>query len=106
MPEGEHRGVDAVLEHRLVLDQVKAKPRLLALAADTRIGQPDRRHQVALGEHRQDARVDLVGLARQRRQPLDLLRVGDQNLPAEALQRVVNEAGAGHRLDHPRTGSP
>ena len=31
MPEGEHRGVDTVLEHRLVLDQVKAKPSLLAL---------------------------------------------------------------------------
>jgi len=54
-------------EHRLVLDQVQTKPGLLALEANTRIGQPDRRHQVTLRKHRQDARVDLVGLARQRR---------------------------------------
>jgi hypothetical protein len=32
--------------------------------------------------------------------PFDLLRVGDQNLPAKLLQSVVNEAGAGHRLDN------
>ena len=28
------------------------------------------------------------------------LTFGDQNLPAKLLQRVVNEARAGHRLDH------
>jgi hypothetical protein len=31
--------------------------------------------------------------------PLDLLRVGDLDLPAAALQRVVHEPGAVHRLD-------
>jgi hypothetical protein len=36
---------------------------LLALAPDTRVRQPDLGHQIALGEHRQDTRVDLVGLA-------------------------------------------
>jgi hypothetical protein len=25
---------------------------------------------------------------------------GDQDLPTKLLERVVNEAGAGHRLDH------
>ena len=40
--------VDAVLERRLVLDQVEAKASELALLADPRIGKPDRRHQVAL----------------------------------------------------------
>jgi hypothetical protein len=41
----------------------------------------------------------LSGLARQRRQALDLLSVGDQHIPTKLLQRVVNEACAGHRLD-------
>ena len=80
---------------------MQAKPSLLTLAANTRIGQPDRGYQITLRKHRQHPRVDLVGLARQRRQPLDLLRISDQNLPAKPLQRVVNEAGARHRLDHP-----
>src|SRR3954467_2833811 len=64
------------------------------------VGQPDRRHQIALGEHGQDPRVDLVGLARQRRQTLDLVRVGDQHLPAALLERVVHPPPPVHRLDH------
>jgi hypothetical protein len=84
-----------------VFDQLQPQAGLLALAAHRRVGQPDRRHQVALREHRQDARVDLVGLARQRRQTLDPLRVGDQHIPALALERVMDETRAGHRLDHP-----
>jgi hypothetical protein len=88
--------VDAVLEHRAVLDQVKAKAGELALAADLGVGQPDRRHQVALGERRQHHRVDLVGLAGKRREPLDLLGVGDLDRPALLLERVVDQAGAGH----------
>ena len=84
-----------------MLDQMQPEARLLTLGAHPRIGQPDRRHQVAMREHGQDLRVDAVGLARQRRQPLDLLRVGDQHLPAELLERVAHEPRAGHRLDHP-----
>jgi hypothetical protein len=72
----------------------------LALAPDRRVGQPDRRHQVTPRQLGQDARVDPVGLARQRREPLDLLRVRDEHLPAVLLERVVHEARAGHRLDH------
>ena len=39
-----------------------------------------------LGQH---ARVDLVGLARQRREALDALRVSDEHVPALGLERVV-----------------
>ena len=98
--------MDAVFEHRAVLDQVQPEARRLALAADAPVGQPDRRHQVTMREHRQHPRVDLVGLARQRRQTLDLLRVGDQHLPAQSLERVVHEPRAGHRLDHPAHRQP
>jgi hypothetical protein len=63
-------------------------------------GQPDRRHQLAVAQDRQHLRVDLVGLAGQRRQALHLLRVGDLDVPAFLLERVVDQAGTGHRLDH------
>jgi hypothetical protein len=61
-PEGDQGRADAVLQGRLVLDQVEAKAGELAFLAHPRNGKPDRRHQVALGERRQDERVDLVGL--------------------------------------------
>jgi hypothetical protein len=96
--------VDAVLERRLVLDQVEPKAGELALLADLGIGEPDRRHQVALGERRQHHRVDLVGLAGQGSEALDLLRIGDLDRPAFLLERVVNEPRTGHRLDHGRDG--
>jgi hypothetical protein len=35
-----------------------------------------------------------------RSEALDLLGVGDLNLPTTAPERVVHEAGSGHRLDH------
>jgi hypothetical protein len=92
--------VDAALECRLVLHQVEAKAGELALLSDPGVGEPDRRHQVAVREHRQDLRVDLVGLAGQRRQALDLLGVGDLDLPAFLFERVVDEPRARHRLDH------
>ena len=82
-----------------MLDQVHPEPRQLALLADPRIGQPDRRHQVAVAQHRQHHRIDLVGLAGQRRESLDLLGVGDLDVPALLLERVVDEPSAGHRLD-------
>jgi hypothetical protein len=100
VPERDQRRVDAVLKGGAMPDQVQPEARQLTLTPNARIGQPDRRHQIALGEHRQHARVDLVGLARQRGQPLDLLRVGAQHLPAELLERVVHEPRAVHRLDH------
>ena len=106
MAEGDQRRVDAVLEHRAVLDQMHPKARLFSLAPDPRIGQPDLRDQVALRQHGQHARVDPVGLARQRRQALDLGRVGDQHIPAELLKAIMHEPRAGHRLDHPTHRQP
>jgi hypothetical protein len=73
-----------------VLDQVKAKTSELALLADPGIRQPDRRHQVAVAERSQDLGVDLVGLAGKRSEALDLLRVGDLDVPAILLERVVD----------------
>ena len=93
-------GVDAMLEHRAVLDQMHPKASLLALAPDAWIGQPDLGHQVAMREHCEHARVDLVGLARQWRQAFDLGRIGDQHVPAERFEAVVREPRTGHRLDH------
>jgi hypothetical protein len=43
---------------------------------------------------------DLVGLDRQWRQPLHLLGVGDLDVPAFSFEGVVDDPGAGHRLDH------
>jgi hypothetical protein len=57
-----------------------------------------------VGEHRQNHRVDLVGLAGQRRQALDLLGVGDLDRPAAGLKRVVDDPRAGHRLDNGADG--
>jgi hypothetical protein len=68
--------------------------------------QPDRRHEVPAGEIGRHPRVDPIGLAGQRREALDLDRVGDRDRPAAQLQLVVDEAGAGHRLDHRRHRLP
>ena len=38
-------------------------------------------------------------LQAKRREALDLLGVGDLDVPALLLERVVDEPGAGHRLD-------
>jgi hypothetical protein len=48
------------------------------------------------GEH---PGVDPVGLTGKRGQALDLLGVGDGDLPAGQLELVVDKAGAVHRLD-------
>jgi hypothetical protein len=100
VPERDQRRMDPVLERRAMTHQVQPETRELTLTPNRWVGQPDRRHQIALGQHRQHACVDPIGLARQRGQPLDLLRVGDQHLPAELLERVVHEPRPVHRLDH------
>ncbi len=103
-PEVDQGRVDPVLERRFVLDQVQPEPRQLALLPDSRIGQPDRRHQVAVAKGRQDEGVDLVGLAGQGCQALDLLGVGDLDRPPFSFEGVVDDPGAGHRLDHRADG--
>jgi hypothetical protein len=87
-----------------VLDQVQAKAGELALGANPGVGKPDRRHRVAVGERRQDQRVDAVRLAGQGSEALDLLGGGDLDVPALLLEGVVEEPGAGHRLDHRADG--
>jgi hypothetical protein len=57
-----------------------------------------------VAEHREHHRVDLVGLAGQGSEPLDLLRVGDLDRPALLLERVMDDPGPGHRLDHGADG--
>ncbi|MGH8732569.1 MAG: hypothetical protein ACREVB_02685, partial [Burkholderiales bacterium] len=52
-PEAHQGRVDPVLELAAVLDQVEAKAGELSLLPHPRVGQPDRRDQIALGEQRQ-----------------------------------------------------
>jgi hypothetical protein len=80
-------------------DQVQAPARPFALGAHAWVGQPDRWHQVAAGELGQHPGIDPIGLARQRRQSLHLLGVGDLDLPARELEPVVHEPRPVHRLD-------
>jgi hypothetical protein len=82
-----------------VTHQVQAPARPLALGAHQRVGQPDRRHQLAAGELGQHPSVDPVGLAGQRCEALDLLRIRDLDLPARQLEPIVHEPRAVHRLD-------
>jgi hypothetical protein len=100
LAEVDQARVDPVLEHRAVLHQLQTKAGQLALLADPGIGEPDRRHQVAVAQDRQHLRVDPVGLAGQGSEALDLVGVGDLDLPAFLFERVVDQPGAGHRLDH------
>ena len=94
--------MDAVLERGPVADQVQPEPGPLPLGPHPWSGQPDLGDQVAAGQLGQHPGVDPIGLGRQRGQPLDLHRVGDLHLPAAQLELVVDEAGAGHRLDRRR----
>ena len=91
--------VHALLQARAVTDEMQPPARAFALGTHQRVGQPDRRHQVAAGELGQHPSVDPVGLAGERRQSLHLLRVRDLDLPAGELEPIVHEARAVHRLD-------
>jgi hypothetical protein len=93
-------------KRRLVPHQVQAKAGELAHLPHPRIGKPDRRHQVALGERREDERVGLVGLAGQRSESLDPVRGGDLDRPALPFERVVDEPGAVIDSTTAQTGSP
>ena len=50
MAEGQQGGVDAGLQARALAHQVQAKAGPLALGAHERVGQPDRRHEIATSE--------------------------------------------------------
>src|SRR5581483_5931876 len=80
-------------------DEVGAPAQPLAQLPLTERWDPHIRHQVApdeLGEH---ARVDAVGLARQRRERLYLARLGDLDLPAARSEPVTDPDGTAHHLD-------
>jgi hypothetical protein len=94
---GEQDRVHALLQARAVADEMQTPAR--ALGSDGRVGQPDRRHEVAAAELGQHPGIDAVGLAGQRCEALHLLRVGDLHLPAVKLEPVVDEARPVHRLD-------
>jgi len=95
----EQDGVHPLLQARAVTDEVQPPTRSLPLCAHQRIGQPDRWHQVTPRELGQHPGVDPVGLAGQRCEALDLLCIGDLDLPTGRLELVVHEARPVHRLD-------
>jgi hypothetical protein len=97
--EAHQAGVDAVLQHHPVADQVQTEPGPLPFTSDLGIGEPDRWHHVSSRQLGQHPGVDLVGLTRQGGQALHLLGIGDLHLPTRQLERVVDEARPGHRLD-------
>jgi hypothetical protein len=102
---GEQDGVYALLQTRAVAHQVQPPACTLPLGAHQRVGQPDRRHQLAAAELGQHPGVDAVGLAGKRRQSLHLLRVRDLDLPAGELEPVVHEAAPFIDSIAGRTGS-
>ena len=84
---------------------MKSEARELALLPDPGIGQPDRRHQVAVAEAPPSTIESMRSvLQAKRREALDLLGVCDLDRPALLLERVVDEPSAGHRLDHGADG--
>jgi hypothetical protein len=91
--------VHALLQARAVTDEMQPPARTLALAAHLRVGQPDCRHEIAARQLSQHPGVDAIGLARERRQPLHLLRVRDLDLPTVELELVMHETRTVHRLD-------
>src|SRR5882672_12277850 len=95
----EQDGVHALLEAGAVTNEMKSEPRSLAFGADSRVGQPDRRHQIAAGQFGEHPGVDPVGLAGKRRQSFHLDGVGDLDPPAGELELIVNKTSAVHRLD-------
>ena len=97
--EREQLRVDAVLERAAVAHEVQPPAGPLALAAqlETRAARSPARARAARARRAPTRRScrSCTPAAR----ALDLRRVGDLDLPAAALERVVDEARAVHRLD-------
>ena len=83
-------------------DQVEAEAGPLALGADGRIGQPDRRDEIAPGELREHPGVDLVGLGGERGEGPRPRGVGHLDVPAGQLELIVHEPAARHGLHDTR----
>ncbi len=99
MTKGDEGGVDPVLEGGSVMDEMESIASSFALGSNGRVGQPDRRHEIASGKFGEHASIDLVGLSSEWRKALGLDCIGDRHVPATELELVVHEAGAVHRLD-------
>jgi hypothetical protein len=84
---------------RAVLDEMEPEARALTLGTDLGRRQPDLGHERATGQLGEHAGVDLVGLGGERCQAAHALGIGDQDLPAGELERVVDEARAVHGFD-------
>ncbi len=69
-----------------MLDQMQPPPRTLPLLAQLGRRQPDRRHQIPERQLREHARINLVGLARQRR------RVAAYEEPVRGVVESMNGA--------------
>ena len=74
-------------------------PQLLAQRALLERRHPERRHQIAPAQLGQHARVDLVGLARQRRDVAHLARVRDVDPPTDSRELIADPDRAAHHLD-------
>jgi len=57
------------------------------------------KHEVAARRVREDSGVDAVRPAREGREAVHFLRIGELDRPAGELEGVVDEAGAVHRLN-------
>src|SRR5215204_2103139 len=77
--------------------QVQAALQPLGQGALLERRDPERRHELAPAELSEHARVDLVGLASERRDVLDLARVG-LNVPARLGEPVAHPDRAAHHL--------
>ena len=113
MPERDQAGVDPVLQLHPMMHQMQPEPGPFPLGSHPRVGQPDRRDQIPAGQLGQHPGIDPVGLARQRRQTLHLLGIGDLDVPAGQLEAC--HARTGRRSSTrsppapdppPRTGPP
>src|SRR5664280_1588631 len=99
MAKRHERRVDPVLQRGPMVDEVKPEAGPLALGPDRWVREPDHRYERKPRELGQNPGVDPIGLGGQWSDALDLGCVGDRDIPAVSLERVMDEACPGHRLD-------
>ena len=96
---------DAVARRRAQSHEMHPPAQPLAQRTVLERGQPQRGHEIAPAQLGQHPRIDLVGLARQRRDVANLARVGHLDLPAGRGQPVADPDRAAHHL-HTRPDLP
>jgi hypothetical protein len=99
MAKCHERRVDPVLQRGPVVNEMEPEAGSLALGPDRRVRQPDLWHERKPRQLGQNPGVDPIGLGGQRGDALHLGCVGDRDIPAVSLERVMHEARPGHRLD-------